>query len=89
MALYRNFKAISEVKKIVFSSNPLILVLGLISFGIFFYLLKIRASKNQIESFENKKRMNWSWLWLRYGKDKSKSNVIEGEVKEVNHEEDK
>ena len=73
----------------MFSSNPLILFLGLISFGIFFYLLKIRASKNQIESFENKKRMNWSWLWLRYGKDKSKSNVIEGEVKEVNHEEEK
>ena len=73
----------------MFSSNPLILFLGLVSFGIFFYLLRIRASKNQIESFENKKRMNWSWLWLRYGKDKSKSNVIEGEVKEVNHEEDK
>ena len=89
MALYRNFKAISEVKKIVFSSNPLILVLGLISFGIFFYLLRIRASKNQIESFENKKRMNWSWLWLRYGKNKPKSNIIEGEAKEVDHEEDK
>ena len=89
MALYRNFKAISEVKKIVFSSNPLILVLGLISFGIFFYLLRIRASKNQIESFENKKRMNWSWLWLRYGKNKTKSNIIEGEAKEVDHEEDK
>lgn len=73
----------------MFSSNPLILFLGLASFGIFFYLLRIRASKNQIESFENKKRMNWSWLWLRYGKDKSKSNVIEGEVKEVNHEEEK
>ena len=73
----------------MFSSNPLILFLGLVSFGIFFYLLRIRASKNQIASFENKKRMNWSWLWLRDGKDKSKSNVIEGEVKEVNHEEEK
>ena len=73
----------------MFSSNPLILFLGLISFGIFFYLLRIRASKNQINSFENKKRMNWSWLWLRYGKDKSKSNGIEGEAKEVNHEENK
>ena len=73
----------------MFSSNPLILFLGLISFGIFFYLMRIRASKNQINSFENKKRMNWSWLWLRYGKDKSKSNVIEGEAKGVNHEEDK
>ena len=86
MALYRNFKAFSEVKKIVFSANPLILVLGLISFVIFFYLLKIRASKNQIESFKNQKRMNWSWLWLRYGKDKPKSNIIEGEAKEVNHD---
>ena len=73
----------------MFSSNPLILFLGLASVGIFFYLLRIRASKNQIESFENKKRMNWSWLWLRYGKDKSKSNIIEGEAKEVNHEEEK
>ena len=73
----------------MFSSNPLILFLGLVSFGIFFYLLRIRASKNQIESFQNNKRMNWSWLWLRYGKDKSKSNIIEGEAKEVNHEEDK
>jgi len=73
----------------VFSSNPLILFLGLVSFGIFFYLLRIRASKNQIESFQNNKRMNWSWLWLRYGKDKSKSNVIEGEAKEVNHEDEK
>ena len=73
----------------MFSSNPLILFLGLVSFGIFFYLLRIRASKNQIESFQNNKRMNWSWLWLRYGKDKSKSNVIEGEAKEVNHEEEK
>jgi len=51
--------------------------------------MRIRASKNQINSFETKKRMNWSWLWLRYGKDKSKSNVIEGEAKEVNHEEEK
>ena len=73
----------------MFSSNPLILFLGLVSFGIFFYLLRIRASKNQIESFQNNKRMNWSWLWLRYGKDKSKSNVIEGEAKEINHEEEK
>ena len=73
----------------MFSANPLILVLGLISFVIFFYLLKIRASKNQIESFKNQKRMNWSWLWSRYGKNKSKSNVIEGESKEVNNEEEK
>ena len=71
------------------SSNPFILVLGLISFAIFFYLLRIRASKNQIESFNNKNRMNWSWLWLRFGKNKSESNVIEGESIEVNDNEEK
>ena len=73
----------------MFSSNPLILFLGLISFGIFFYLLKIRASKNQIESFKNQKRMNWSWLWLRYGNNKKESNIIESEAKEVNDNEEK
>ena len=71
------------------SSNPLILVLGLISFAIFFYLLKIRASKDQIESFKNKKRMNWSWLWLRFGRNKPESNIIEGESIEVNDDEEK
>ena len=71
------------------SSNPLILVLGLISFAIFFYLLRIRESKNQIESFKNKKRMNWSWLWLRFGRNKPESNIIEGESIEVNDDEEK
>jgi len=73
----------------VLSSNPLILVLGIISFAIFFYLLRIRASKNQIESFKNKKRMNWSWLWLRFGRNKPESNIIEGESIEVNDDEEK
>ena len=71
------------------SSNPLILILGLISFAIFFYLLRIRASKNQIESFKNKKRMNWSWLWLRFGRNKPESKIIEGESIEVNDDEEK
>ena len=50
------------------SGNPFILVLGIVAFAIFFYLLRIRASKKQTESFKEPKRMNWSWLWLRYGK---------------------
>ena len=33
--------------------------------------------------------MNWSWLWLRYGKNKEKSNIIEGEAKEVIENEEK
>lgn len=65
------------------SGNPFILVLGLIAFLIFFYLLRIRASKDQIDSFNKPKRMNWSWLWLRYGKNKEKSNIIEGKAEEV------
>jgi hypothetical protein len=36
----------------VLSGNPFILILGIFAFGIFFYLLRIRASKKQIESFE-------------------------------------
>ena len=32
--------------------------------------------------------MNWSWLWLRYGKNEPKSNIIEGEAKEINHDDD-
>jgi hypothetical protein len=33
--------------------------------------------------------MNWSWLWLRYGGNKEKSNIIEGEAKEVIENEEK
>ena len=71
------------------SGNPFILILGLIAFSIFFYLLRIRASKKQIDSFDKPKRMNWSWLWLRYGGNKEKSNIIEGEAKEVIENEEK
>ena len=65
------------------SGNPFILILGIFAFGIFFYLLRIRASKKQTESFKEPKRMNWSWLWLRYGKNKRESNVIEGKSEEI------
>ncbi len=65
------------------SGNPFILVLGIVAFAIFFYLLRIRASKKQTESFKEPKRMNWSWLWLRYGKNKRESNVIEGKSEEI------
>ena len=71
------------------SGNPFILILGLIAVLIFFYLLRIRASKKQIDSFNKPKRMNWSWLWLRYGKNKEKSNIIEGKSEEVFENEEK
>lgn len=73
----------------MFSGNPIILIIGLISFAIFFYLLRLRASKKQIDSFEKPKRMNWSWLWNRYGKNKKESNIIEGQAEEVNEDEEK
>jgi hypothetical protein len=73
----------------VFSANPIIVILGLISFAVFFYLLRLRASKKQIDSFEEPKRMNWSWLWNRYGKNKKESNIIEGQAEEVNEDEEK
>ena len=71
------------------SGNPFILILGILAFGIFFYLLRIRASKKQIESFREPQRMNWSWLWLRFGKNKKESNIIEGESKEISEDENK
>ena len=71
------------------SGNPFILILGLIAVLIFFYLLRIRASRKQIDSFKEPKRMNWSWLWLRYGKNKEKSNIIEGKSEEVFENEEK
>ena len=71
------------------SGNPFILILGLIAVLIFFYLLRIRASRKQIDSFNEPKRMNWSWLWLRYGKNKEKSNIIEGKAEEVFENEEK
>ena len=71
------------------SGNPFILILGIFAFGIFFYLLRIRASKKQIESYKEPQRMNWSWLWLRFGKNKKESNIIEGESKEISEDENK
>ena len=59
------------------------------AFGIFFYLLRIRASKKQIGSFEQPQRMSWSWLWLRFGKNKKESNIIEGESEEISEDEKK
>ena len=71
------------------SGNPFILILGIFAFGIFFYLLRIRASKKQIESFKQPQRMNWSWLWLRFGKNKKESNIIEGESEEISEDDKK
>ena len=53
------------------SGNPFILILGIVSAFIFFYLLKVRASKKQTER-DNK--INWSFLW---NKNKVKKNDIE------------
>ena len=53
------------------SGNPLILILGIVSAFIFFYLLRIKASKKQTE---RDNRINWSFLW---NKDRMKKNDSE------------
>ena len=53
------------------SSNPLILILGIVSAFIFFYLIRIKASKKQTE---RDNRINWSFLW---NKNKVKKNDSE------------
>ena len=53
------------------SGNPLILILGVVSAFIFFYLLRIKASKKQTE---RDNRINWSFLW---NKNKVKKNDSE------------
>ena len=53
------------------SGNPIILVLGVVSAFIFFYLLRVKASKKQTER-DNK--INWTFLW---NKDKVKKNEDE------------
>tara|TARA_B100000614_G_scaffold168388_1_gene150056 strand:- start:688 stop:855 length:168 start_codon:yes stop_codon:yes gene_type:complete len=55
----------------VLSGNPLILILGIVSAFIFFYLLRIKASKKQTE---RDNRINWSFLW---NKDRVKKNDSE------------
>ena len=53
------------------SGNPLILILGIVSAFIFFYLLRIKASKKQTV---RDNRINWSFLW---NKNKVKKNDSE------------
>ncbi len=53
------------------SGNPLILILGIVSAFIFFYMLRIKASKKQTE---RDNRINWSFLW---NKNKVKKNDSE------------
>jgi len=55
----------------VLSGNPLILILGIVSAFIFFYMLRIKASKKQTE---RDNRINWSFLW---NKNKVKKNDSE------------
>ena len=50
------------------SGNPIILILGIFSAFILFYLLRIKASKKQTE---RDNRINWTFLW---NKDKVKKH---------------
>jgi len=62
----------------MFSGNPLILILGILSFVIFFSMLGIKASKKQLQR-EN--RPNWQWYWKK--NNKNSSTVPKDESKEI------
>jgi preprotein translocase subunit YajC len=46
----------------MFSGNPFILFIGVISFVLFFFLLGMRASKKQRD---RNNKINWSWFWKK------------------------
>lgn len=69
----------------MFSGNPFILVIGVLSFTIFFFLLGTRASKKQRE---RNNKINWSWFWKKNSNNSSTAPKDESEeIKEDKNEE--
>ena len=73
----------------MFSGNLFILLLGPICILIFFFLLKTKASKKQLQR-DNK--VDWSWYYFGgknnkiVDKNSKKGTVIEGESKEIKND---
>ena len=61
----------------MFSGNPFILFIGVISFVLFFFLLGMRASKKQRD---RNNKINWSWFWK---KNNNSSITVNDESEEV------
>ena len=62
------------------SGNPFILLIGILSFVVFFLLLGTRASKKQRE---RNNKINWSWLFKISKKTGKQPKIIDGESKEI------
>ena len=66
----------------MFSGNPFILFIGVISFVLFFFLLGMKASKKQ------RNKINWSWFWKKNSNNSSTVSKDESnEIKEDKNEE--
>lgn len=62
------------------SGNPFILLIGILSFLVFFLLLGTRASKKQRERTN---KINWSWLFNINKKTGKHPKIIDGESKKI------
>lgn len=62
------------------SGNPFILLIGILSFVVFFFLLGTRASKKQRE---RSNKINWSWLFSINKVNEKRPKIIEGKSEEI------
>ena len=62
------------------SGNPFILLIGILSFLVFFFLLGTRASKKQRE---RSNKINWSWLFSINKVNEKRPKIIEGKSEEI------
>ena len=62
------------------SGNPFILLIGILSFVVFFFLLGTRASKKQRE---RSNKINWSWLFSINKVNEKQPKIIEGKSEEI------
>ena len=62
------------------SGNPFILLIGILSFLVFFFLLGTRASKKQRE---RSNKINWSWLFNINKVNEKQPKIIEGKSEEI------
>ena len=62
------------------SGNPFILLIGILSFVVFFLLLGTRAARKQRE---RNNKINWSWLFNISKKTGKQPKIIDGESKEI------
>ena len=62
------------------SGNPFILLIGILSFLVFFFLLGTRASKKQRE---RSNKINWSWLFSINKGNEKQPKIIEGDSEKI------